>query len=149
MINHKVGYSIISPDLRQPNSIQEYNQGLEVKEDNFYQTENLISKWYSEKMWKKAGQPIDKNEWLMSPQTVNAYYSPNTNEIVIPAGILQSPFYSAIFPEYLNYGGIGMVIGHELTVSSLSFLFVFLLFIHRIYSMLLIAQVENTTVMEI
>jgi endothelin-converting enzyme len=69
-------------------------------------------------MWKNAGQEVDKDEWFMSPQTVNAYYSPNVNEIVIPAGILQAPFYDVAVPQYLNYGGIGMVIGHELTVSS-------------------------------
>ncbi|KAI9365273.1 hypothetical protein BD770DRAFT_357312 [Pilaira anomala] len=115
LINHKVGYSVISPDLRNPSSIQEYNEGLTVNKTSFYETEVISSVWYSNKMWKKVGQPINKDEWLMSPQTVNAYYSPNSNEIVIPAGILQSPFYNISYPEYLNYGGIGMIIGHELT----------------------------------
>ncbi|KAI8078350.1 hypothetical protein BDF21DRAFT_363405 [Thamnidium elegans] len=115
LINHKVGYSVISPDLRNPSSIQEYNSGLSVNKTSFYETEIISSVWYSNKMWKKVGQPIDKDEWLMSAQTVNAYYTPNSNEIVIPAGILQSPFYNIAYPEYLNYGGIGMVIGHELT----------------------------------
>lgn len=55
----------------------------------------------------------------MSPQTVNAYYSSNGNEIVLPAGILQSPLYSADQPNFLNYGGMGMIIGHEITVSYL------------------------------
>lgn len=68
-------------------------------------------------MWSKAGQKVDKDEWHMSPQTVNAYYSPNVNEIVLPAGILQSPLYSANQSNFLNYGGIGMIIGHEITVS--------------------------------
>ncbi|KAI7879826.1 uncharacterized protein EV154DRAFT_524207 [Mucor mucedo] len=115
LINHKVGYSIISPDLRNPSSIKIYNDGLYVNKTSFYDTEAISSYWYSNKMWKKVGQEIDKDEWLMSPQTVNAYYTPNSNEIVIPAGILQSPFYNIAYPEYLNYGGIGMVIGHELT----------------------------------
>lgn len=118
MIKHKIAYSLVSPDLRQPTSIQQYNQGLQVRQDSFYETENLVSKWYSEKTWKKAGQAVDKDEWLMSPQTANAYYSPNRNEIAIPAGIMQSSFYNAFSPEYLNYGGIGMVIGHELTVNT-------------------------------
>lgn len=115
LINHKVGYGIISPDLRNPSSIQEYNEGLSVNQTSFYDTERIVSYWYSNKMWKKVGGEIDKDEWLMTPQTVNAYYTPNTNEIVIPAGIMQSPFYNVAFPDYLNYGGIGAIIGHELT----------------------------------
>lgn len=76
-----MGYSVISPDLRNPSSIQEYNEGLTVNKTSFYETEVISSVWYSNKMWKKVGQPIDKDEWLMSPQTVNAYYSPNSNEV--------------------------------------------------------------------
>jgi putative endopeptidase len=64
---------------------------------------------------KKVGGPVDKTEWLMTPQTVNAYYQPTNNEIVFPAGILQPPFFSKDFPAAMNYGGIGAVMGHELT----------------------------------
>jgi putative endopeptidase len=63
----------------------------------------------------KVGKPMDRSEWDMSPPTVNAYYNPNRNEIVFPAGILQPPFFDADADDALNYGGIGMVIGHELT----------------------------------
>jgi len=63
----------------------------------------------------KLGQPIDKEEWGMTPQTVNAYYNPTRNEIVFPAAILQPPFFSVNAPEPLNYGGIGAVIGHEIS----------------------------------
>ncbi|RCH85801.1 hypothetical protein CU098_002675, partial [Rhizopus stolonifer] len=115
LIKHKVALSIVSPDLRQPNSIKEFNQGLYVNENSFLATENGASAFYASKTWNKIGKEIDKDEWYMSPQTVNAYYSPNENEIVIPAGIMQAPIYDAEQPEYLNYGGIGMVIGHELT----------------------------------
>ncbi|KAG2194080.1 hypothetical protein INT46_006931 [Mucor plumbeus] len=115
LISHKVGYSIVSPDLRQPISIKKYNEGLFINETSFYDTENILSAWYANKMWSKAGQKVDKDEWHMSPQTVNAYYSPNVNEIVLPAGILQSPLYSANQSNFLNYGGIGMIIGHEIT----------------------------------
>lgn len=76
-----MGYSIISPDLRNPSSIKKYNEGLSVNKSSFYDTEIITSSWYSDKMWKKVGQKIDKDEWLMSPQTVNAYYTPNTNEV--------------------------------------------------------------------
>jgi putative endopeptidase len=61
----------------------------------------------------KIGQPIDREEWLMTPQTVNAYYHPLKNEIVFPAAILQSPFFNEYADDAVNYGGIGAVIGHE------------------------------------
>ena len=63
----------------------------------------------------KLGKPIDRNEWLMTPQTVNAYYNPSKNEIVFPAAILQPPFFIAAADEAVNYGGIGAVIGHEIS----------------------------------
>ena len=63
----------------------------------------------------KAGKPVDKDEWLMTPQTVNAYYNPTTNEICFPAGILQYPFFDPNADEAFNYGAIGVVIGHEMT----------------------------------
>jgi len=64
---------------------------------------------------QKVGQPVDPTEWHMSAPTVNAYYNPTENEMVFPAGILQPPFFNHAFPSAMNYGGIGMVIGHELT----------------------------------
>lgn len=63
----------------------------------------------------KAGKPVDRDEWHMTPQTVNAYYNPTTNEICFPAGILQYPFFDAQADEAFNYGAIGVVIGHEMT----------------------------------
>ena len=63
----------------------------------------------------KVGKPVDPNEWGMTPQTVNAYYNPNKNEIVFPAGILQPPFFNLDADDAVNYGAIGMVIGHEMT----------------------------------
>ncbi len=63
----------------------------------------------------KIGKPVDRSEWFMPPQTVNAYYDPSNNEIVFPAGILQPPFFNPDAPEALNYGAAGMVMGHEIT----------------------------------
>ena len=79
--------------------------------------ENLknISKWGWTKDLDKLGKPVDKTEWGMSPQTVNAYYNPSYNEIVFPAAILQPPFYNYQADEAVNYGGIGGVIGHEIS----------------------------------
>lgn len=79
--------------------------------------ENLrnVSKWGWKKDSDKLGKPVDKTEWGMSPQTVNAYYNPSYNEIVFPAAILQPPFYNYQADEAVNYGGIGAVIGHEIS----------------------------------
>ena len=63
----------------------------------------------------KLGQPVDRTEWDMTPQTVNAYYNPELNEIVFPAAILQPPFFDAKADDAVNYGGIGAVIGHEIS----------------------------------
>ncbi|WP_289663895.1 M13 family metallopeptidase [Flavobacterium panacagri] len=74
-----------------------------------------LSKWGFQKSIDKLGKPVDKTEWGMSPQTVNAYYNPSYNEIVFPAAILQPPFYNYQADEAVNYGGIGAVIGHEIS----------------------------------
>ncbi|HPD87443.1 MAG TPA: M13 family metallopeptidase [Proteiniphilum sp.] len=66
-------------------------------------------------MISELGQPVDKSKWFMSPQTVNAYYNPSSNEICFPAGILQPPFFYMDGDDAINYGGIGVVIGHEMT----------------------------------
>ncbi|MCP5928105.1 M13 family peptidase, partial [Klebsiella pneumoniae] len=62
----------------------------------------------------KLGKPVDRDEWYMKPQTVNAYYNPSLNEIVFPAAILQPPFFNINADDAVNYGGIGAVIGHEI-----------------------------------
>lgn len=79
--------------------------------------ENIInaSAWYTADNIARLGKPVDKDEWFMSPQTVNAYYNPTTNEICFPAAILQPPFYNSEADDAVNYGAIGVVIGHEMT----------------------------------
>ena len=76
---------------------------------------NNSKKWRFGENLAKQGKPVDKSEWGMSPQTVNAYYSPLNNEIVFPAAILQPPFYDYKADAAVNFGGIGAVIGHELS----------------------------------
>src|SRR5207245_3010901 len=63
----------------------------------------------------KIGKPVDRNDWNMTPATVNAYYNASKNEMVFPAGILQTPFFSPDAPDATNHGGAGLVMGHELT----------------------------------
>ena len=71
--------------------------------------------WNAENVRRKAGKPVDPTEWQMTPQTVNAYYEPTTNEICFPAGILQPPYFDMEADDAINYGAIGVIIGHEMT----------------------------------
>lgn len=80
--------------------------------ENMIECSKFWNKWNID---KKAGKPVDKDEWHMYPQTVNAYYNPTTNEICFPAGILQVPFFDPEADDAFNYGAIGVVIGHEMT----------------------------------
>ncbi|SFQ34373.1 M13 family metallopeptidase [Parafilimonas terrae] len=86
-----------------------------ITSDKYF--ENLLSCAKNEYQYQvdKIGKPVDKTEWEMSPPTINAYYNPTFNEIVFPAGILQFPFFDPNADDAINYGGIGMVIGHEMT----------------------------------
>jgi putative endopeptidase len=81
-----------------------------------YQTNRFrVSKFNEDRDWARIGKPADRMEWSMSPPTVNAYYNPQNNEIVFPAGILQPPYFDPNADDALNYGGMGSVIGHEMT----------------------------------
>lgn len=115
-IKHKEAYSILTPDVRSPNSLASYYADINIDELNFYANQKSAIAWDTKKSWDQIGQKVDKSVWHMDPHEVNAYYSPVVNEVVIPSGILQPPFYHSELPNYLNYGGIGVVIGHEFTV---------------------------------
>ncbi|WP_282786652.1 M13 family metallopeptidase [Flavobacterium croceum] len=82
---------------------------------NYFDNMERLNKWGFEKDIADINKPVDKTQWGMSPQTVNAYYNPSYNEIVFPAAILQAPFYDYQADEAVNYGGIGAVIGHEIS----------------------------------
>ena len=82
---------------------------------SYYENLRAAGAWYTSDNMSKLGKPTDKTEWGMSPQTVNAYYNPTTNEICFPAAILQPPFFNADADDAVNYGGIGVVIGHEMS----------------------------------
>ncbi len=91
--------------------------GLTIDPEKSYY-ENVIACrmfWDKDEIERKAGKPVDNTEWYMTPQTVNAYYNPTTNEICFPAGILQVPFFDPTADDAFNYGAIGVVIGHEMT----------------------------------
>lgn len=82
---------------------------------SFYENMHNVSMWHQKEIFSKWGKPVDKSEWGMTPQTVNAYYNPMANEIVFPAGILQAPYFNPNASDAENYGAIGVVIGHEMT----------------------------------
>jgi len=87
---------------------------MDVQPGDVWGNAKRAGQWYHELMLSKFHKPTDKDEWAMTPQTVNAYYNPTFNEIVFPAAILQAPFFDADADPAVNYGGIGAVIGHEM-----------------------------------
>ena len=103
----KIGY---------PNKWTDYSKLTIDPSKSYYENVMACRKFrLAKSIEEKAGKPVDKDEWYMTPQTVNAYYNPTTNEICFPAGILQYPFFDPKADEAFNYGAIGVVIGHEMT----------------------------------
>ncbi len=105
-ITVKIGY---------PDKWKDYSELIIDPELSYYENAHNAGMWAVKKQLEKWGKPVDRTEWGMTPQTINAYYNPINNEIVFPAGILQAPFFDAESSDAENYGGIGVVIGHELT----------------------------------
>ena len=101
---HKIGY---------PDKWRDYS-ALETTPDDLFGNISRVTKFDRDFELAKIGKPVNRDEWHMTPQTVNAYYSPVMNEIVFPAGILQPPFFGLTADDAVNYGGIGAVIGHEI-----------------------------------
>jgi len=102
---NKIGY---------PDKWRDYST-LAIDRSSFQGNRFRVGLFNERRDWNKVGKPVDRTEWGMSPPTVNAYYNPQINEIVFPAGILQPPFFDAGADDALNYGGMGSVIGHEMT----------------------------------
>ncbi len=102
---YKIGY---------PNKWRDYS-ALEIKRDDLVGNVMRASDFEHHRNINKLGKPIDREEWLMPPQAINAYYNPEMNEIVFPAAILQPPFFDMKADDAVNYGGIGAVIGHEIS----------------------------------
>lgn len=103
-IRNKIGY---------PDKWDDYD-GVEVG-SSYWENIRSASAWHIAESLSELEQPVDPDEWFMTPSTVNAYYNPAANEIAFPAGILQPPFYGVNQPAAMNYGAIGMVMGHEIT----------------------------------
>jgi putative endopeptidase len=102
------------PKIGYPDKWRDYSK-LEITADDLIGNLARIARFAAEYEFAKIGKPVDKSEWYMTPQTVNAYYNPGMNEIVFPAAILQPPFFDVLADDdAANYGGIGAVIGHEI-----------------------------------
>ncbi|MCM1522254.1 MAG: M13 family metallopeptidase [Muribaculaceae bacterium] len=102
----KIGY---------PDKWKDYSSMQLDPAKSYYENMHEVSMWHQRDIYSKWGKPVDRTEWGMTPQTVNAYYNPMANEIVFPAAILQAPFFDPNASDAENYGGIGVVIGHEMT----------------------------------
>lgn len=102
----KIGY---------PDKWKDYSSLTVDPEESYYENIRKAALWSVQDNLTRLGKPVDKAEWLMSPQTVNAYYNPSTNEICFPAAILQPPFFNPDADDAVNYGAIGVVISHEMT----------------------------------
>ena len=102
----KIGY---------PEKWKDYSEIDIDPDDTYLNNVQKASVWFTKDNYSKFNKPVDKDEWHMTPQTVNAYYSPIVNEICFPAGILQPPFFDITADDAMNYGAIGVVIGHEMT----------------------------------
>ena len=102
----KIGY---------PDKWKDFSTMAVKTDNNYYQNMVAVNQWQLKDNLDRIDEPVDRTEWGMSPQTVNAYFNPFNNEIVFPAAILQPPFYDYLADEAVNYGGIGAVIGHEIS----------------------------------
>ena len=102
-----------TPKIGYPAKWRDYS-ALEMRADDLVGNVRRANAWEQDYELGKIGKPIDRDEWFMTPQTVNAYYNPGMNEIVFPAAMLQPPFFDAEADDAANYGGIGAVIGHEI-----------------------------------
>lgn len=104
------------PDyILQPSLLDDKYKGLDMDPEKYFVNNMNVNIFNLRQNLEKLDQPVNKTRWGMTPPTVNAYYTPTKNQIVFPAGILQSPFYDILNPKSLNFGGMGVVMGHELT----------------------------------
>ncbi|XP_074604806.1 neprilysin-1-like isoform X2 [Brevipalpus obovatus] len=111
-MNERIGYS---DSLTNHVEVSKEYEELQVYEEQFLHNVINFLRFDSKKNFEKLRKPVDKDKWSTEPAVVNAFYNPNKNDIVFPAGIFQPQFYGSHYPKSLNYGGIGVVIGHEIT----------------------------------
>jgi putative endopeptidase len=107
-------FDLFTQKIGHPDKFRDYSS-VAVRPDDFFGNVQRATLFESKRELVRVGKPVDKTEWHMTPPTVNAYFNPLQNEIVFPAGILQPPFFDVEMDDAVNYGAIGVVIGHEIT----------------------------------
>ncbi len=107
----KATFQVVKPKTEKE---WDFNPVADYKPNQYIHNQELLAKNLSEREFERLGKPVDKSIWYMGPLTVNAYYSPTSNKFVMPAGILQYPFYDPNLPDWVNLGAVGAVVGHEL-----------------------------------
>nr|MBP6514232.1 M13 family metallopeptidase [Steroidobacteraceae bacterium] len=112
-VQAKAKLGAFSVKIGYPDKWRDYSK-LEIRRDDLFGNSRRATRFEWQRTASRLGQPVDRSEWFMTPQTVNAYYNPTVNEIVFPAAILQPPFFNVAADDAVNYGGIGAVIGHEI-----------------------------------
>ncbi|KAK3350253.1 hypothetical protein B0T25DRAFT_262778 [Lasiosphaeria hispida] len=113
-MNQKIGYPSSYPNITDPSSLQSYYADIEISLSHFSNSLSIANSSTAQS-WATLGKPINRDEWHMTAATVNAYYSPNLNEIVFPAAIMQLPLFHADLPSAVNYGSFGAIAGHEIS----------------------------------
>lgn len=114
-VNALVKLNSFTVKIGYPDKWRDYSAVSVNPELSYWENVLALKKFDAQFSYSQLGQPVDKDRWQMTPQTVNAYYDPSTNEICFPAGILQSPYFDPDADDACNYGAIGVVIGHEMT----------------------------------
>ena len=114
-VNALVKLNSFTVKIGYPDKWRDYSAVVVNPELSYWENVLALKKFDAQFSYSQLGQPVDKDRWQMTPQTVNAYYDPSTNEICFPAGILQSPYFDPDADDACNYGAIGVVIGHEMT----------------------------------
>lgn len=114
-VNALVKLNSFTVKIGYPDKWRDYSAVAVNPELSYWENVLALKKFDAQFSYSQLGQPVDKDRWQMTPQTVNAYYDPSTNEICFPAGILQRPYFDSDADDACNYGAIGVVIGHEMT----------------------------------
>ncbi|KAL9545505.1 hypothetical protein MBANPS3_007114 [Mucor bainieri] len=117
VLKPRAAINMIHPDWTNPSFIQNYYQNYSIDTSSYYKTISNYKAWNTDRQWKNLGDKVMNEQWSDDGYAsyVNAFYAPQLNQFELPEGILQKIFYDAKFPKYLNYGGMGSIIGHELT----------------------------------
>ncbi|KAI7872404.1 hypothetical protein BDF14DRAFT_1717049 [Spinellus fusiger] len=113
-IHYQLGYPTSSPDILSLVALSEFYSNVNIVQDSLFANVQSANRWKVKQQWAQLGKPVVHGIWKANPQDVQAYYTRQQNEMIVPAGLLQPPFYNAQGPEYLNYGSLGWMVGQNI-----------------------------------